>query len=360
MNAVVETEKTKEITEYNPFRAQLAELRVNNATLVFDYASPKGNKEARSYVYKLRQTRAGVDKARAAVKADVLRKGRLIDSEAAEIMGEISAMIEVHQKPLDEIEQKEKERQAKYQGIVDELFEVAQNHPADLGADAIADRMREVESITIDESFAEYEEPAKNAKLMALTRLESELKRARQREQEAEELARLRAEAAERTRKEHEERIAREAAEKARAEADAKAKAETEAARKAVEEAERRGREMAEAAAKREQEAKIQAEIAARQAEEQRQRAERAAAEAKEQAERAAAAAEERVKREAEEKARREAEEQAKREKDREHRGRINREAKESFVTLGYSEEQAVDMVTVIAQGRVKHISITY
>ena len=100
---------TQEIVAYNEFRGQLAELKANNAALVFDYANPLGNKAARSHVYKLRQTKAAVDKVRKAEKEASLERGRKVDAEAKEIMSEIEAMIDIHQKPLDEIEEREEQ-----------------------------------------------------------------------------------------------------------------------------------------------------------------------------------------------------------------------------------------------------------
>ncbi len=360
MNAVVELEKTREISEYNPFRAQLAELRELNDSIVFDYKSKKGNKEARSHVFKLRQTKSAVDKVRERVKADVLIRGRLIDSEAKEIMGQLETMIEVHQKPLDEIEQVEKERRAKYEEIIDELIAVTETNHSGFTSEAIADRLREVSEVVIDESFAEYMAPATGAKKKAIDFLNNALAAAKQREAEAAELAKLRAEAAERERKDREERIAREAAEKAKAEAEAKAKAEAEAARKAVEDAER-AKIQAEAKAKAEIEAARQAtEAAERRGREMAEAAQKREAEAKAQAARAAIEAEERVKREAQEKADREAAEQAKREKDQKHKAEINNAARKCLTDLGIAEEVATQVITAIAKGKVKHVSIKY
>src|SRR3990167_3162589 len=112
---------TTAIAVYDEFRAQLAELKEHNAKLLFDYEDPKGNEEARSHVYKLRRTKAAVDKARQAEKAASLEYGRRVDSEAKEIIGEIEAMIEVHVKPLAEIEEREKKRVARHTDKIEEL-----------------------------------------------------------------------------------------------------------------------------------------------------------------------------------------------------------------------------------------------
>ena len=48
---------------YNEFTAALAELKVDNKAMVFDYRDAKGNKEARSHVHKLRKTKTAIDAA---------------------------------------------------------------------------------------------------------------------------------------------------------------------------------------------------------------------------------------------------------------------------------------------------------
>lgn len=66
-HALIEKDVTT-IVAYDPFRAQLAQLKEGNAKAVFNYRDPIGNKEARSHVYKLRQTKSAVDKVRKAEK----------------------------------------------------------------------------------------------------------------------------------------------------------------------------------------------------------------------------------------------------------------------------------------------------
>src|SRR3990167_7339060 len=112
---------TTAIAVSDEFRAQLAELREHNAKLLFDYEDPKGNEDARSHVYKLRRTKAAVDKARQAGKAASLGYGRRVHSEGKEIIGEIEAMIEVHAKPLAEIEEREKKRVEGHTGRIEDM-----------------------------------------------------------------------------------------------------------------------------------------------------------------------------------------------------------------------------------------------
>ena len=210
---------------YNPFRAQLIEFKEFNSKLVFDYKDPKGNKEARSHVYKLRQSKAAVEKARKDEKAASLEYGRKVDAEAKEIMAEIESMIEVHQKRLDEIEQRE---QARIDGIKSRInaFVVATEGLESLDSGAIHERLTLVKGIALDDSFDEFLAEAGQAKDIATHKLEAAHALAVKREADAAELESLRKEAAAREQKQRDERLQREAAERARAEAEAQAERE--------------------------------------------------------------------------------------------------------------------------------------
>ena len=92
-----------QVKAFEPFYAQLAEFKANNAALTFDYESPKGNKEARSHIFKLRQSKGALEAARKSEKEESLNYGRKIDAEAKAIAAEIDGMISVHQVKIDEI-----------------------------------------------------------------------------------------------------------------------------------------------------------------------------------------------------------------------------------------------------------------
>jgi len=57
------------VAAYTPFYAKLAALEKENSELVFSYEDPRGNKEARSHVYKLRQTKGALERKRKEAKA---------------------------------------------------------------------------------------------------------------------------------------------------------------------------------------------------------------------------------------------------------------------------------------------------
>ena len=91
-----------QITEYNEFRNQVVDMVKINAATVFDYDSDKGEKEARSYVYKLRQSKAAIDKKRKELGEDLVSRKKLIDGEAKLLIETVEGMIDVHMKPLEE------------------------------------------------------------------------------------------------------------------------------------------------------------------------------------------------------------------------------------------------------------------
>lgn len=232
-----------ELTQYNPVRADIAELAKLNSSLVFDYEKKADNVSARSHIFKLRKKKADVERVRVSAKSEALEFGRKVDLVAKELIGELDDMIDVHQKPLDAIEARE-------QAI------------KDAAAKAEANRLA---------AIAQAEQDRKDAELAAA---KAEMEKAV-------------AELAAQRKREHEERIAREAADRARADAERKAEAERQATLQRERDA-----LAAQAKAEREkQEAETRAERAKIEAERRQIEAEKAAIEAKAQAERDAAAA---------------------------------------------------------------------
>ncbi|AWL03378.1 hypothetical protein ACFOHT_04725 [Massilia oculi] len=356
------------VAEYQPFYAQLAELEQKNASLVFDYESPKGNKEARSHVNTLRLTKGALERTRKAAKEESLRVGRAIDAEAKEINARIEAMITVHQTAIDEIEQREKQRVA---DLAERLAELRNTGAGARTSGELAEAIAQLEPLVVGDDWQEFKPQALEVKDDLLRNLRVRHAEYLADEAKEAELARLRAEAAERERLEREAAIVRAAEERAKAEA-----------ARAAQEAEARAAAEREAAARRELELKLAAETAERRRVEAEQRAEQeridAAAraerqqqEAKEQAERQAKEAAERAERQAAEAVRREQErvaaeqaaaaaEQARREANKAHKAKINRAALAALVAGGLSEECAKQCVTLIASGQVPAVSIAY
>lgn len=255
-----------QITQYDPIRSEIESLKAKNAALVFQYDTPEGNRNARSHVHVLRRKKGRVDQIRKAAKADALEYGRRVDAIAKQLTSELDAMIDVHQKPLDEIEQREREaREAEERRIAAERAE--------------AERAAEAERQRV--LAAEREARLQAQRELAAIRQEQERERI---ERAAAERARVEAEqraARERERIESERRAAEEArlqAERDRIDAERRA---IEAERRAIEEA-----RIAEENARREQEEAVErAKTAERERIEADQRALREAKLAEERAE---------------------------------------------------------------------------
>lgn len=318
------------IAVYEEFRAQLAELVEENKKAVFDYEDPEGNKEARSHIYKLRQTKSAVDKARKKEKQASLEYGRRVDSEAKEIIGQIEDMIEVHATPIREIEEREAKRVAALEDRLDALKDPMTINPT-LPSPAFQEWIDKIEAVEIDESWDEYRDGAARQKEATLDWLRTHHSDALKREEQAAELEQLRREKEERDRRDREEQIKREAAERAKREAEEKAQREKEEAERKVAE----------------REAKLKAEA---------EKAERE----KEDAERRAQEAEEKARQELEEKQQREREEAERREANKRHRTKVLKQAKAALAENGVDSEQAALAIDIIAAGKVPSVSIAY
>lgn len=342
--------KTAEVIEFNPskitafneFKSQLVELKTSNSKAVFDYESPKGNKEARSHIYKLRQTKSAVESARKEAKDAALQYGREVDSKAKELKAEIDNMISVHEQPLKEIEDREEKRVQAHKDRIAKFSEhEALCHDAD--SETIGSMLADFESVVIDDSFEEFQSAAAIAKDQALTALKERLEARKKYEDEQAELERLRKEKEDREKKDREERIAREAAEKAMREAKEREE------REAKEREERAERERLERE-KQEAERKAELERAQREKAEAEQRAALAEKQAKEKAERELAEKQERERKEAEA-----------REANKRHKAKINNQALKALVSKsGISQEQAKSVVESIAKGEIPNVSISY
>ena len=297
---------TGEIKAYDPQRKTLVEIQKENSTLVFDYESPKGNKEARSHVHKLRRSKTAVEEVRKAEKAEALEYGRKVDSEAKAIIGIIEEMIDHHMIPIKAVEEKEAARVAHIQSLIEEIEECASTSDSGFGPYSSVEfksHLEILESKEITEDvYGEYTEEAIRAKEHAIEKLNDLIPAALQKEADAAELAELRRLRELDEKREREEREA----------ADRKAKEEL-----IAKEAEERGRKAAEEQANRERE--------------EREAAERAEAE---RTEKLAA--------------------------NRKHQAKINNAAVASLMESEMSESDAKHIVSRIAKGQIAHVSINY
>lgn len=348
--------KSFTVAAYQPFYAQLEELEKNNTAIAFDYESAKGNKEARSHVYKLRQSKAALGKTRKEEKAESLRVGKAIDTEAKEIESRIEAMIAVHQVKLDEIEKRELDRVAAIKARLTALSEI---HHEGKAAD-YRYHLATLEQVKIDDSWQEFAVEAAQAKDASIAKHRELLVAREKADAEAAELESLRKAAAEREQRDRDEKIAQEAAAKALRDAELKQQQERDAAAKAIAESEAKAKAEREASERRELQLKLDAENAERRRLESEQKAKQDAIDAEAKAEREKQAAIEAERNRVAEAEAQAAREQAKREADTKHKASINRSALAAMVENGIGEECAKNCIKLIASGKIPNVEINY
>jgi hypothetical protein len=246
-------EVTHAVAEITKMDRVIAELTQKYQGVIFDVSTRKGLTGAKEARKEIREPRYVIENLRKAGKKPILELGRQLDGRAKEMTERLLTLeAPVHDVIVEEETRAERERQAKIEA---ELARV-ENLQARIGdirnsvervlafgapdLKQVAKEIEGLERLTIDESFAEFQQQAKDAKDATLSRLRELHKAAVEREAEAKRIAEERAEleklrAAEAARQE-EERKAREAAEaaaeKKRKAEEAKRRAELETAQK--------------------------------------------------------------------------------------------------------------------------------
>lgn len=204
------------VAEFDKVAAGLAALKDKYAGIVYEIQHSKGMEAAKSARADIREPRYEIERVRKSAKEPILALGRELDKRAKEITAEILKLEEpIDEQIKNEEQRKEREKQAKIDAEVKRV-EILQERVAELrghstpihaGYDPvrIAEHIAELESIPVDDSFAEYRKQAEDAKAAALARLRDLQAAATARvaenariKAEREELAKLRAEQAER------------------------------------------------------------------------------------------------------------------------------------------------------------------
>lgn len=317
-------------------------------SIVPDVTTKKGRDAIASQAYKVSKSKTAVDNHGKDLVAGIKAQAALIDKDRKAWRDQCDALRDEIRKPLDDWEQAETDRVSLLTGRIDLIkgFAITQDHHT---AKDIQDSLNILDGMQIDETYQEFEQEAKIAKLETLEKLRTALAAREKYEAEQAELERLRQAEIERKQKERDEAIARQAAEKARIEAENKAKAEREQAEKlARESAEREARLKAEkeAAELREAQLKQQAIEQAKQAEIK----EKQAIEAERKRIEDEQAAQLKAQQEAE----------AARLANEDHRKKICNEALGGLVNLGLDAEQAKAILNAINKGLVPNVTLNF
>lgn len=341
MNALVTIETLTPATVFVPGGVEtiVSKLETEVRSIKTDISTDAGRKEIASIAYKVARSKTALDDMGKSLVADIKAQAGKIDADRRIIRDRLDALKDEVRKPLTDWEDAEKNRVAGHEQALAAMTQLL--HTPAAGSDDVRRYLDELSRLA-QRDWQEFASRATATADEVRNRLNLSLADMTKREEEAAELARLRAEQVERDKKEREERIAREAAEKAKADAEAKAKREAEqVAAKAADEQRRVEAEKASALARAE-------------------RAERDAKEAAERAERDRTAAVDAEKRRQEEVSRKAAAEAAAREADTAHRAKVNNAAVSALVRGGLEEETAKAVITLIAKRRIPAVSISY
>lgn len=324
---VVEQLNVMDVFTGNSLENLLREIEAKAKGFTPTVEHAKGRKQIASMAYKVSQSKIVLDNLGKELVADWKAKAKKVDESRKVARDTLDALRDEVRQPLTEWEEAEAKREA-----AEKLAkEIEAAHETAIAEHALFLRQKEIE-----------------AKEAELARQEEE------RRQKAE------AERLERERIEREEQMKREAAEAARRKAEQEAQAK-------ILEAERKEREAQEAAAKAERDriaaeerAKIEKERAVKEAAEAEERARVQREMAVKEAERKAKEEAERVERdrlaaEAKQKAADEA-----RQADVAHKKKLNNEAVAALVANGIEQDQAKQIITLIAKGLIDNVTINY
>lgn len=344
-------------------------------SLVPDVSTKKGRDAIASMAHKVARSKTYIDNAGKDLVAELKALPKQIDESRRLVRERLDLLKDEVRRPLNEWEQAEDERkQALQQRLSDlrALADVIDDAGNYLPSTDIQYRLGEAKAVTLGDSWQEFATEAGVAKDTTVQKLEAAVIIAKQHEDQAAELERLRKDAEEKARRDHEEKLKREAAEAARREAEQKAQVEREeSARREAElkaKAEQAERDRIAAQERAEREAKEAQERTAKLAQEAREQAEREKQEAIAAEQRKAQEEAARIKREAERKEtarlaeeKRIADEKAKREADVKHRKAIGTDiVKALTANSSISRDQAIEVLTALMNGLVPHTKINY
>jgi DNA repair exonuclease SbcCD ATPase subunit len=344
-NKIMSTELVKidelnaiEVFTKNGLDPILEKIEKDARSIDRDISTPAGRDNIRTIAHRIAKSKTAIDKLGKNLGEDLRTQLNSINSERKRGVDRLQALQDEIRAPLTEFEEREKKRVETHEKALAEIESLSDLNEA-LSTDQIQKKIDILPDL-MKRDWQEFSDRAEAARGLCHERLTAYHTAAKKREDEAAELARLRAEKEAQERKAREEKIAAEAAEKARLEAEEKAAAAIKAEQDRLAAAEKKAADDAAAAAK-----------ALKDAQEKAERDKQAAL--KKQADDAAAAK------------RAEEEAAAKRAADQEHKKKINNEAlnciKAVIDEAAAQEGDLAQMIVVaIAKGLITHVSIKY
>jgi hypothetical protein len=265
--AIVPAAEAQAISRWEAIACDIAIAEGKAPGKVFDYDDQWDNKQARSWVYELRQLKGKIERARKDAKAVHLQRGKTVDETAKTLEAAVQGLIEPHETAIKAIEAREEARIEAHRAVLDRIAALTEGVETALDASARLAELGTIDPTTLEE----FSVAGANRCAEALERLQILHDTLAAQEAERIELEALRAEKAAREDADRIAQLQREAVE-----ADRLAReAETERRRLAAEEQAHKERE---ASAAREAQALAQVEAARLAQEEAERRAEEAAA----------------------------------------------------------------------------------
>ncbi len=339
---VVGSLTVKDVFESGNMDAILERVAVEARNLVegLDPMDEDDRKKIVSAAYRVSRSKTFIDEMRKSVVKEWKEKAKKIDIEGKKAMVFFDSLKSEIRQPVTDFENAEKDRKKAHEDHLNMIRELADVDFMAMPSSDIRGRLDAVNAVK--RNWEEFEGPAEDTLNAARFKLNESIEKREKFEADQAELERLKKAEAEREKREREKRIASEAAEKARREAEEKA----EEARKKIEaekaEAERRAAKAERDRIDAENKAKLEKEMAVKAAEEKARRE----------------AEEKEYRRIAHEKA--EKEEKERKARDEEHRRKINNEALDSFISEEFNRDVAMSVISAIARGKIKHITINY
>lgn len=333
--SLIDTLTPAVFTEKGKLDSVIEDITSRVANFNGDLNTAKGREEIKSFAFRIAKSKTAIDALGKECVQEWKKKSKVVDTERKRVWDALESLQKEVRQPVTDWESLEKDR-----------VEVLKNRITDLAVPANTYResvklrqvLADIEAIIIDESFEELKEIAEATKIKTIDMLQDEISHAVKRELDAEELLKLRQEAAVREQKDREEAIKKEATDRATREAEAKAQTEREAV------------------IRREAEAKAETEKKALEAKLVIERAEREKLEAQQRANRAVEQERQRVEAK---KAKLEAEE-AKREANKKYKAGVHKGVIDALKSAGVDTSQADIALNAICKGLIPNISISY
>lgn len=345
-------------TQTNGLDSYIRQIEDEVNSFVPDISTAKSRAAIASIASKIAKSKTYLDGVGKELVDKLKEQPKLVDAERKRMRDKLDALKDQVRKPLTDWENAEESRIDEIKTVLEMMKQIPD---AGFGSVAIATHLKRLKSTVIDkERFMEFTEDAAVIKDEYVERCERLLVQVEKHEEEQKELERLRAEKVAREQKEREERLVKEAEERGKREAEEAAKREIEkvqAAAFAAQEKlriEREAEDRAKAAIEEGKERMRLAEEAKKEAE--RLEKDRAAKELEYQRE------QQKLRDEAlkEAEAKRLAQEEAARIANEDHRKKIISETIESLIDLEFDEGHAENIVMLILEGKVKHVSIKF